>query len=200
VTDGTNAVANASVFSYRTDGPGHAEAMTDSSGNYTIYVDNGAWKVNAFIPGFGPMSEQSVTISGASQSSINFSPSTSLTYRTLTGIVFESADAAIATSTEGVSGAVVRVSGTGGTTGFNEVITSSDGTFTLRLPSGSYLLTDVFKPGYGKIPPLDHTLTAITTLDLSSGDLYKPIRIKSIECSTERGSNSDGWNDLGSSE
>lgn len=184
MTDGTNPMANASVFSYRTDGPGHAEAMTDSSGNYTLYVDNGAWRINSFIPGFGPMPEQSATISGASKSGVNFSPSTSLTYRALSGIVFESADAAIATSTEGVSGVVVRVAGTGSTSGFNEAITGSDGTFTLRVPSGTYKLVDVFKHGYGKIPPLDHALTAIGTLDLSGGDLYKPIRINARQTVT----------------
>ena len=34
------------------DAPGHVDAMTDSStGNYTLYVDSGAWKVGSFIPG-----------------------------------------------------------------------------------------------------------------------------------------------------
>ncbi len=174
VTDGTNAVANASVFAYRTDGPGNANAQTDSSGNFTLYADNGAWKVNAFIPGFGPMPEQSVTISGASKSSINFAPSTSLTYRTLTGIVFESSDANIATSTEGVSGVIVRITGANGT---NETITGSDGTFSLRIPSGTYTIADIFKQKYGRVAPLDHNLAAITSLNLSSGDLYKPIRV-----------------------
>ncbi|MBI3442790.1 MAG: carboxypeptidase regulatory-like domain-containing protein [Candidatus Sungbacteria bacterium] len=174
VTDGTNAVSNASVFAYRTDGPGNANSQTDSSGNFTLYVDNGAWKVNAFIPGFGPMPEQNVTVSGASQSNINFSPSTSLTYRTLSGIVFESSDANIATSTEGVSGVIVRVSGANGT---NETITGSDGTFTLRVPSGTYTFADIFKPGYGRIAPLDHNLAAITSLTLTA-DLYKPIRVQ----------------------
>src|SRR3989344_2864033 len=76
VTDGSSAVGNAPVFAYRTDAPGGADAVTDSStGNYTMYVDSGTWKVNSFIPGFGPMTEQTVTISGSNQSGINFSPS-----------------------------------------------------------------------------------------------------------------------------
>ena len=176
VSDGSSAVSNAPVFSYRTDGPGHADAVSDSSGNYTLYVDNGTWKVNAFVPGFGPAGEQTATISGSSKSGVNFSPSTSVTFRTLTGIVFESANAEIATSTEGVSGVVVRVSGANGT---NEALTGSDGTFTIRVPSGAYNIVDIFKPGYGRIPPLNHALTAIGTIDASSGNVYQPIRINS---------------------
>lgn len=174
VTDGTSAVSNAPVYAYRTDGPGHADAMTDSSGNYTLYVDSGTWKVSSYIPGFGPMSEQTVTVTTASQSSINFSPSTATTFYKITGIVFESADANIATSTEGVANVIVRVSGTNGT---NEAKTASDGTFTIRVPAGSYTIIDLFKPGYGRIGALDHTLTAIGTLDVSSANKYQPIRM-----------------------
>ena len=50
VSDGSNNIANAPVFAYRTDGPGNANAMTDSSGNYTLYVDTGAWQVGALCP------------------------------------------------------------------------------------------------------------------------------------------------------
>lgn len=176
VSDGTNAVANASVFAYRYDGPGHIDAITDSSGNYTLYVDTGIWKVNSFIPGFGPMTEQTVTISSASQSNINFSPSTATTYRMISGIVFESADSSIATSTEGISGVIIRVSGTNGT---NETITGSDGSYSLRVPSGTYSFVDIFKPGYGRIAPVSHTLSAITSINASAGDVYKAIRVNS---------------------
>lgn len=174
ITDGTNAVANASVFAYRTDGPGNGNALSDSSGNYTLYADTGTWRVNAFIPGFGPIGEQVVTISTASQSNINFAPSTSLTYRNFYGIVFEKGSATVATSTDGVSGVIIRVSGTNGT---NETITGSDGTFNLRVPSGSYTITDIFKPGYGHISALDQNLAAIGTLNLASADVYKSIRV-----------------------
>src|SRR3989344_2363978 len=75
VTDGTNPVS-ASVFAYRTDSPGGVNAMSDSStGNYTLYVDNGTWKVNSFVPGFGPMTEQTVTVNNANQTGIDFAPS-----------------------------------------------------------------------------------------------------------------------------
>ncbi|MEK7560335.1 MAG: carboxypeptidase regulatory-like domain-containing protein [Patescibacteria group bacterium] len=174
VSDGTSAVANAPVFAYRTDLPGHTDALTDSSGNYTLYVDSGSWKVNVFIPGFGAMSEQTVTVTTASKADINFSPSTATTFYRITGTVYESADADIATSTETVSGVIVRVTGTNGT---NEAVTGSDGTFTIRIPAGSYTIADIFKPGYGRIAALDQNLAAIGTLNASAGDVYTPIRI-----------------------
>ena len=160
VTDGTNQVS-APVFAYRTDGPGHADAMSDTSGNYTLYVDNGTWKVNAHIPGYGQMAEQTVTISGSNQSNINFSPSGATVYWTVAGTVFESANSTI-DSGEGISGVVVmaRLSNN-----FYEAKTGTDGTYTLRVPesatsSGQYRL-EVFKPGYGRIPAVNENLSVI---------------------------------------
>ncbi|MBI3046037.1 MAG: Ig-like domain-containing protein [Candidatus Harrisonbacteria bacterium] len=177
VTDGTNAVGNASVFAYRTDAPGHVDALSDSStGNYTIYVDNGTWKVSAFIPGFGPMSEQTVIISGANQSDINFAPSSSATFSIYSGYIYEDADSnsAFATSTEGISGAIIRLSGA---SGVNEAV-SSNGEFSVRVPAGSgYTITDIFKPGYGRIAALNNNGNAIGTLNLTASSSNNYIKI-----------------------
>ncbi|MEK7130866.1 MAG: carboxypeptidase regulatory-like domain-containing protein, partial [Patescibacteria group bacterium] len=163
VSDGSNNIANAPVFAYRTDGTGNANAMTDSSGNYTLYVDNGAWQVGAFVPGYGRMDNQSVTVSGANQSGVNFAPSGATTYWSVAGTVFESANATI-DSSEGIASAIVsaRASDSGR---IYETKTGSDGVYTLRVPqlatsTGQYIL-DVFKPGYGKIATINENLTAI---------------------------------------
>jgi len=163
VSDGSNNIANAPVFAYRTDGPGNANAMTDSSGNYTLYVDNGAWQVGAHVPGYGRMDNQSVTVAGANQSGVNFAPSGSTTYWSVAGTVFESANATI-DSGEGIANVIVsaRSSSDGR---FYDTKTGSDGTYTLRVPqlatsTGQYIL-DIFKPGYGKIAPINENLTAI---------------------------------------
>ncbi|MBI2175307.1 MAG: carboxypeptidase regulatory-like domain-containing protein, partial [Parcubacteria group bacterium] len=168
VSDGTNAVGNAPVFAYRTDAPGHVDAMSDSStGNYTLYVDNGTWKIGSFIPGFGPMAEQTVTISGANQTDINFAPSSSQSFSMLSGNIYEDADNDNTfDSNEGISGAVIRLSGTSGS---NEGVSGSDGVFSLRVPSGSgYQIADVFKPGYGRIAPLKDNGTAIGAINLTA--------------------------------
>ena len=62
--------------------------MTDSSGNYTLYVDTGAWQVGAFVPGYGRMDNQSVTVASANQSGINFAPSGATTYWSVMGAGF----------------------------------------------------------------------------------------------------------------
>ena len=137
--------------------------MTDSSGNYTLYVDTGAWQVGAHVPGYGRMDNQSVTVAGANQSGINFAPSGATTYWSVMGTVFESADATI-DSGEGVSSAIVSVrSSSDGR--FYDTKTGSDGTYILRVPSlatttGQYIM-DVFKPGYGKIAPIREDLSVI---------------------------------------
>ncbi|MBI3114530.1 MAG: carboxypeptidase regulatory-like domain-containing protein, partial [Candidatus Harrisonbacteria bacterium] len=168
VTDGTNAIGNAPVFAYRTDGPGHADAMTDSStGNYTLYVDNGTWKVGAFIPGFGPATEQTVTVAGTSQSSINFAPSSGTTFSILSGNVYEDTDSGSDFDAgEGITGAIVRLSGTGGT---NEGVSGADGAYSVRVPAATgYTIVDVFKPGYGRIAPLKDDGTSIGTINLTA--------------------------------
>ncbi len=166
VTDGTNAVGNAGIFAWRTDAPGHIDAMSDSStGNYTLYVDNGTWKVNAAIPGFGPMSEQTVTVNGANTSNINFAPSSSQSFSILSGNLYESANATFDAG-EGVSGAVIRLSGSSGT---NETVSGTDGAYSLRVPSGAgYSISDIFHPTYGRIAPLKSDLSAIGTLNLTA--------------------------------
>lgn len=178
VTDGTNAVGNAPVFAYRTDAPGHADAVTDSStGNYTMYVDNGTWKVSSFIPGFGPMTEQIVTVSGANQSNINFAPSSSANFSLYTGNIYDDADNnnIFATSTEGLVGAVIRLSGA---SGVNEGVSGAQGAFSIRVPSGSgYIVTDIFMPGYGRIAPLNNAGTNIGTLNLTASSSENYIRV-----------------------
>ena len=163
VSDGSNNIASTPVFAYRTDGPGNANAMTDSSGNYSLYVDNGAWQVGAFVPGYGRMDNQSVTVAGANQSGVNFAPSGATTYWSVLGAVFESANATI-DSGEGIANAIIsaRSSSDGR---FYETKTGSDGAYTLRVPqlatsTGQYIL-DVSKPGYGKIATVNENLTAI---------------------------------------
>ena len=165
VSDGSNNIANAPVFAYRTDGSGNANAMTDSSGNYTLYVDNGAWQVGAFVPSYGRMDNQSVTVSGANQSGINFAPSGATTYWSVMGTVFESANATIEAG-EGIANVIVsaRSSSNGR---IYDTKTGSDGAYTLRVPelatsspAQGYIL-DIFKPGYGKIAPINENLVAI---------------------------------------
>ena len=143
VTDGTNVVQGASVYAYRNDGPGHANANTDSSGNYTLYVTNGTWKVGTFLPQYGNLAEITVTVNSASVTNQNFSPSLTGTFYTVSGTV-----------TSGgvpVQGAFVRLNGN---STFNETITASDGVYSFKVPEGNGYIVRAFVPSVGETAPL----------------------------------------------
>ncbi|MDP2944305.1 MAG: carboxypeptidase regulatory-like domain-containing protein [bacterium] len=139
-----NVVQNAGIWSYRTDGPGNAGSQTGVDGKYTIYVDNGAWKVGTYLPGYGPLPEQSVIINNASQANINFSPAnTGETYRTISGAVS-------VTGVGNIPNAFVHAEGqVNGVYRFSDAITDANGSYSLNIPSGSFRVF-AFHPDYGE--------------------------------------------------
>ncbi|MFH1145438.1 MAG: carboxypeptidase regulatory-like domain-containing protein [bacterium] len=143
VTDGTNVIQGASVYAYRTDGPGNANANANSSGSYTLYVSNGTWKVGSFVPQYGQLSEQTVVINGSSASNINFTPTATGTFYSVSGTVTSGGSPA--------SGVFVRVMGNNN---FNEAITGVDGTYSVRVPAGNGYIARAFIPSVGELPPL----------------------------------------------
>ncbi|MEK6854135.1 MAG: carboxypeptidase-like regulatory domain-containing protein, partial [Nanoarchaeota archaeon] len=164
VTDGTNVVQGASVYSYRTDGPGFANANTDSAGQYTLYVSNGTWKVGSFLPQYGSLTEQSVTIAGASQANINFAPTSTGTFFAVSGRVYQ--DIAVGGGFGGadvaIQGAFVRI--TGNSTN-NEAITGSDGKYSFNVPAGNGYVLKAFAPGIGELPSLAAFNVSAATID-----------------------------------
>ena len=154
VTDGTNAVSGASVFAFCTTGcttsPG-VNSMTGSNGTYTLYLGNGTWKIGAFLPGYGELTQQTVVVNSANQENINFSP-TGQTFRTIAGTVCKKAEGgANCSGGTGLANANVFAyspSGAGG----NHTSTASDGTYSLRVPSGSDYVVEGFVPSMGQLP------------------------------------------------
>lgn len=152
ITDGTNVVQGASVYAYRTDAPGHVNAISDSSGAYTLYVANGSWKVGVFLPQYGNLTEQTVTVSGASVSNLNFSPSQTGTFSAVSGRVYKDLNANASYDTgEALQGAFIRLSGNGA---FNEAISGTDGAYSFKVAAGSGYILQAFAPGIGELPPL----------------------------------------------
>jgi len=167
VTDGTSVVQGASVYAYRTDGAGHAAANTDAKGAYTLYVTNGTWKVGTFLPQYGNLTEQSVTVSGSSQSNIDFSPTLTGTFYTVSGRLYQDTDGS-GTFNGGdtaIQGAFVRIVGNGTA---NQVITSSDGTYSFNVPSGNGYVLRGFAPSVGELPP---TASFNITANVSNKDI-----------------------------
>ncbi len=157
VTDGTNALQNSGVFANLTTGPGFANAMTDSSGNYTLYVNcTGSYSVRAFAPGYGQMAAQTVTMSGSSQSSISFSPSLTGTYYSVSGRVYNDRNGnssydSGASPAEEMVGAFVRIRNS---SNFNECVTDTAGNYKCQVPSGNGYTVRAFSPTTGETPPL----------------------------------------------
>ena len=120
---------------------------TDANGAYTLYVTNGVWQIESFAPGFGKLGSKTVTLSGSSLSGQDFSAQT-LTLGTLQGSTTQ--------NSVGVQGVMVRAEGSNGA---NMATSDSSGTYTMKLPVGTYSVSCFF-PGVGDAAP--NTGVAVT--------------------------------------
>ena len=146
VTNGTSAVASAPVWAYQADGYGHADTMTDSSGNYILYVGNGTWVVNSYVPGYGDAEQQTVVINGSSATQ-NLAPSSGTTFYTIEGTVTMGGQAQANMPIRAVqfnnSGVYTSKEFTGQT--------ASDGTYSISVPGNNKYRVDLWTPTYGEI-------------------------------------------------
>jgi hypothetical protein len=128
-------------------------APTDSSGNFTIYVKDGTWKVFGFAPGFGQLPSITVTLAGSSVTGQNLQ-ATSSDFGTLTGVVLKAGS--------GVAGAFVNVYGP---SGGNGTVSDASGKYSLKVRAGAGYTIEGFVPGAGKLTPITGvTVTANQTL------------------------------------
>jgi len=142
VTDGTNVINGASVYAYKQGAPGHASSPTDSSGNYSLFVSAGTWKVGAFLPKYGNLSEQTVTVTTANATDINFAPSGTGTFYAVSGTV----------RVGGVvqEGAQVRIKNSNY---FNDTRTDTLGAYSFNVPQGTGYIVDGFIKDVGDLAP-----------------------------------------------
>ncbi len=84
----SQAIAYTPVWAWQSSGTGHADTMTDSSGNYILYVDNGTWNVETDAPGVGWMQyDLPITVNGASQANINLKPTADASWYDISGTI-----------------------------------------------------------------------------------------------------------------
>ncbi len=126
----------------------------DANGAYTLYVSAGTWAIDAFAPGFGKLGSKTVTVGSTSLTGQDFSAAT-LNMGTITGTASQAS-----VLTQGV---VVRAEGSSGA---NMGVTDSTGTYSLKVPAGSYTVTCMF-PGVGEGAPL--TSVVVTASTTTSG-------------------------------
>lgn len=157
VTDGTNPVAYAPVWANQSNGYGNSNTTSDSAGNYILYVDNGAWLVNAYISGYGNAETKTVVVNGADVSQ-NLNPNSS-SYYSISGIVgidtnanFDNVETAfsympiraVAYSEQGIY-LGKEYHGT----------TDSNGAYKINVPAGIYRV-DIWTNNYGELGINDH--------------------------------------------
>jgi hypothetical protein len=136
---------------------GWADAPTDSTGNYTLYVSGGTsgspkkWKLKAYAPGFGELPSLTVAVTEGTNLTDKNLQASSAEFGTVSGTVTR--------SSIGVSGAFVGIHGL---SGGNGTVTDASGAYTLKIIAGSGYTIDGFVPGQGPT-------TVLTDITVSPG-------------------------------
>jgi len=142
VLNGSDTVSNADVNAFNETTGQFVATRTDTSGAYLLRVGAGTWKVRGFVPGFGPLAEQTVILSGASITNQNFTIDTS----SLVGV-----SGTVSVNSVDISGANIFAEPSDfDRTKAAFAFTESDGTYSLSLQPGAYRLR-AYHPQYGEI-------------------------------------------------
>lgn len=146
VTNGASSVAYAPVWANLANGFGHADTKTDSSGNYILYVDNGTWNVNAYIPGYGDAESQVVAVSGADATQ-NLTTYANTAFYSISGTI-TIAGAAQAN----MPIRAVQFNSSGNFTGKEfHGNTDSSGVYSISVPGNNKYRVDIWTPNYGEV-------------------------------------------------
>lgn len=145
--ESSNPIAYARVDAQQVDGSGNPigsfmGSPTDSSGNFTIYVKDGTWKLRGFAPGVGELPAVTVTVAGSSVTGQNLQ-ATSAQLGTVTGSVLKGGAA--------VAGAFVNIYGQNGG---NHTVSDTGGKYSVKVRAGTNYTIDGFVPGAGPLTPV----------------------------------------------
>lgn len=141
---------------------GFAGSPTDSSGNYTLYVSNGTWRVAGFAPAYGQVACKIITVSGGESKTGQNLKATAGDFGTVAGTVTKAGTA--------VQGASVTCFGPAGG---NHKVTAADGSYSMKLKAGSGYSCEGFLQGAGPLTPVTGVTVSsgtTTTVDLSIGN------------------------------
>ena len=137
-----NAIPYAHISAQKLDASGNPTGSvvgspTDASGNFTVYVSDGTWKLQGSAPGYGELSSLTVTVAGSNQTGKNLQASAA-SFGTITGQVTKSGSAVV--------GAFVSAHGS---SGGNMTVTGANGDYSLKVKAGSGYTVEGFMPGSG---------------------------------------------------
>ena len=176
--DGGNAVPYAGVNARKVTSTSDTTALgggtsnfvggpADSNGAYTLYVTSGTWVVEAFAPGVGRLGTKTITVGASSMTGQDFSAQT-LNLGAITGTASQAGT--------GVQGVMVRAETTNGLSS-NMAMSAADGTFSLKVPAGTYGLKCFF-PGIGESAPVTGiVVTSNTTTSGQNCSILAPITV-----------------------
>lgn len=127
------------------------QTLTNSSGAYTLYVSAGTYRVEAFAPGYGPLTAKTgVTVSdGSNATGQNFTISTA-NFKKITGRIFTdtNSDGNYDDGETTYADAHIRAYGSSGS---NFAMSRSDGTYTLRVPAGTGYTIEAWSKDLGMV-------------------------------------------------
>lgn len=210
VADGDSfSIQGASIMAQGSNGT-FRQTLTDSNGDYTIYAKPGTYTVKAFAPGYGSLgSLTDITLTSGSNSTGNDFTANSSNFKKITGRVYKdvndngSYDDGIDSAYEGVQVHAFSSSGENG------AMTRSNGTYTLRVPSGTGYTVEAWSGENGsigsKITGLDATSDqsgqdfynageGTLKITITDGDLYiSEAFARAYNTSTGKGNGSDSW-------
>lgn len=197
VRDSENVAINgAPVFAFGSSGFG--QGMTNSFGTTTIYVSPGTYRVEGFAPGLGPITAQTgVVVAEGINPSVTFTVTTA-GYKTISGTVTQGGSP--------IANMQIGARGTSGTTGGNSTVTASDGTYTLRAPTGVYkvggwsqttggLTEQTVDVSSSNAPNTNWTLEAAGTVRIIvvGGANVSPLFAGAFNSTTGKGNGTDTW-------
>lgn len=117
---------------------GFTGSPSDSNGNYTLYVENGTYRIAAFSSSYGEVDCEIKTVSDSSLTGIDLQASAG-SYATISGTVTKGGTA--------TSGADV---GCFGSAGGNHTKSTTDGSYSMTVKAGTYTCRG-FLPGAGQL-------------------------------------------------
>ena len=181
LNSGGQAVPYAPVWAYQPTGSGHSDTMTDSSGNYILYVDAGTWRIEADAPNVGWMQySPDVAVSTASQSNINLRPSGTATYYTVSGSITIDGSAQ-----SYIPLRAVLYDANGNYQGRDYgASTDSNGTYSLSLPAGYYRI-DTWTQNYGEVELVyDQVANSSANINVNAATTTANILVSAAELET----------------
>lgn len=147
-------VQGASVMAQGSSGA-FSQALTNSSGVYTLYVPNGVYRLEVFVPGFGPLAPVSdITISDAATTSTQNFALSAANFKKISGRVFTdvNSNSVFDTGTD-TPYSDIQINAYG-PSGQNSTMTRSDGSYTLRVPAGTGYTVRGWSKDLGELTPL----------------------------------------------